>query len=65
VSLLQEIFSLPKLSRNALPGKANDSMIIRSSTSPEDEDVSNVSAKWYTLRPSGEPLRLWKRTLKT
>jgi hypothetical protein len=41
--LLWEIFSLPRLSGNVLPAKANDSMIVRISTSPEGNGVSDVS----------------------
>jgi hypothetical protein len=33
--------------------------------SPGGEGVANVSAKWKTLGPSGQTLRLWKRALKT
>jgi hypothetical protein len=43
----------------------NDSMIIRNSMSPGIKSVANVSGKWKILGPSRQPLRLWKRTLKT
>jgi hypothetical protein len=43
---LLEIFSLPTLSRNVLPAKVNDSMIIRNSMSLGGKGVAKVSAKW-------------------
>ena len=43
--LLQEIFSLPRLSGNVLSSKVNDSMVIRDSTSPGVQDVSMSLAK--------------------
>jgi hypothetical protein len=59
--LLQEIFSLSKLSGNVLPAKVNDSLIIGSS--PGGKDVSNALSK--TINTSRQPLTLWERTLKT
>jgi hypothetical protein len=57
VSVIIYIFYLLP-SRNILPVNVNDSMIIR------DRRCGYVSAKCKTLGPSGQPLRLWKRTLK-
>ena len=40
-------------------------MIIRDNMSPGGESAANTSAKPEMLWPPGQPLRLWKRTLKT
>jgi hypothetical protein len=52
-------------SANVLPVKINDSMIIRSSMSPRGEGMSIVLSIMVNAVTSGQPLRLWDRTLKT
>jgi hypothetical protein len=63
VGIIIHIFYISTF-KNVIPVKITDSMINKDNKSLGNEGVTFILGKWQMLGPSGQPIRLLKRTVK-
>lgn len=63
VGIIMHIFYISPF-KNVIPVKITDSMISRDNKSLGNKGVAFILGKWQMLGPSGQSIRLLKRTIK-